>query len=67
MKTMNKELEAECCKNEKALKDNKDNKEKLRKYRSVEIALAGLNEELNQFLKEPGAFDKKTEDISLQC
>ena len=64
MKKWNEELEAECRKNEKAVKENKENQEKLRKYKSVEMALTGLDEELKQFLKERGAFDKKTEDIS---
>ena len=65
MRTQNRQLEVERCRYEEALKENKENKEKLEKYKSIELAVKGLDEDLNQFLEQRGAFDKKTKDISI--
>ena len=56
MRTQNRQLEVKRCKYEEALKENEEVKEKLKKYKSIEIAVAGLDNDLNQFLQERGAF-----------
>ena len=51
-------LQEEWYKYKDALKETQEVKGKLEKYKAVEIA------DLNTFLHERGAFDKKTKDIS---
>ena len=64
MRTQNRVLQEERFKYEDALKETQEVKGKLEKFKSVELAVKGLEGDLNQFLHERGAFDKKTKDIS---
>jgi len=64
MRTQNRVLQEERYKYEDALKETQEVKGKLEKYKAVEIAVKGLEADLNTFLHERGAFDKKTKDIS---
>ena len=57
-------LQEEWYKYKDALKETQEVKGKLEKYKAVEIAVKGLEADLNTFLHERGAFDKKTKDIS---
>ena len=57
-------LQEEWYKYKDALKETQEVKGKLEKYKAVEIAVKGLEADLNTFLHERGAFDKKIKDIS---
>ena len=48
-----------------ALKEAQELRMKLEKMKSVELALKGQEGDLNQFLHERGAFDKKTKDVAV--
>ena len=65
MRTQNRVLQEERYKYEDALKETQEVKGKLEKYKAVELAVKGLEGDLNQFLHERGAYDKKTKDISI--
>ena len=64
MKTQNKVLQQERFKYEDALKETQNLQMKLDKLKSVEVAVKGLEGDLNQLLHERGAFDRKTKDIA---
>ena len=65
MRTQNRVLQEERFKYEAALKETQDLKHKLEKMKSVELAVKGLEGDLNQYLHERGAFDKKTKDVAV--
>ena len=64
MRTQNKVLQQERFKYEDALKETQNLQMKLDKLKSVEVAVKGLEGDLNQLLHERGAFDRKTKDIA---
>jgi len=64
IRAQNRILQEEKFKYEDALKEATDLRAKLDKFRSVELAVKGLDGDLNQFLSERGAFDRKTKDLA---
>ena len=64
LKAQNRILQEEKFKYEDALKEAADLRAKLDKFRAVELAVKGLDGDLNQFLSERGAFDRKTKDLA---
>ena len=49
---------------ENVMRESEELKLKLEMYRGVELALKGQDGDINQFLSERGAFDRKTKDIA---
>lgn len=59
-----KMLNEERRKYDEAMKETQELRLKLDKMKSVELAIKGQEGDLNQFLHERGAFDRKTQDIA---
>ena len=65
LKAQNRILQEEKYRYEDALKEANDLRLKLDKMKGVELAVKGLDGDLNQYLSERGAFDKKTKDVAV--
>ena len=65
LKAQNRILQEEKYRYEDALKEANDLRLKLDKMKGVELAVKGLDGDLNQYLSERGAFDRKTKDVAI--
>jgi len=65
LKAQNRILQEEKYRYEDALKEANDLRYKLDKMKGVELAVKGLDGDLNQYLSERGAFDRKTKDVAV--
>ena len=65
LKAQNRILQEEKFRYEDALKEASELRIKLDQLKGVELAVKGLDADLNQYLSERGAFDRKTKDVAV--